>query len=41
MESGKVTKMTEILPILALKEIHQDITGISDWPMDYLAVLKL
>lgn len=41
VEDRKATKMTEILSMLALREIYHDMTGISDWPIDYLAVLKV
>jgi len=41
VEDGKAIKTTEILSMLALREIYHDTTGISDWPIDYLAVLKV
>jgi len=41
VEDGKPTEMTETLSVLALKGIYDDITVISDWPLNYLTVLKV
>lgn len=41
VEDGKPTEMTETLSMLALKGIYDDMTVISDWPVDYFTVLKV
>jgi len=41
VKDGRPTKMAKTLSMLALKEIYNDITVASDWPMDYLTVLKV
>jgi len=41
LEDGRPTEMTETLSMLALKGIYDDITVISDWPVNYLTVLKV
>lgn len=41
VENGKITEITETLSMLALKGIYDDITTISDWPVNYLAVLEV
>lgn len=37
----KLAKTTETSSMLALKEMYQDIVGASDWPTDYLAILRV
>jgi len=39
--NGKPTKATETLSILAQKSIYDDITLVSDWPVNYIAILEV
>jgi hypothetical protein len=41
VEDGKSTEMPKTLRMLALKEIWDDVTVISDWPVNYLTVLEV
>jgi hypothetical protein len=41
VEDGKPTEMIETLSMLALREMYDTITAISDWPLNYLTVLNV
>jgi hypothetical protein len=41
VSNGKPAKTTETSSMLALKEMCQGIVGASDWPTDYLAILRV